>query len=129
MSMQWLQQNSKNASNADLQQQIFQSSTGMDNSMMQSQLSVGLMGHGRDSHHVIAGNIPLSSDVKAFANSNVYKAMVYLVDKKNWPADFAASWLGQAAVETGNYDLKDLDVVEAGSGAGRGMFQYTGSRR
>ena len=49
--------------------------------------------------------------------------------QKGWTQNLSAAWLGQAAVETGNYDLKDLDVVEGGSGAGRGMFQYTGSRR
>ena len=103
--------------------------TTQDNSIMLAQMRNGGRGLNQNQPELIAGNIPLSSNVREFEKSNVYKAMVYLVNKKGWTADFAAAWLGQAAVETGNYDLKDLDVVEGGSGAGRGMFQYTGSRR
>lgn len=32
-------------------------------------------------------------------------------------------------VETGSVDLSRLDVIEVGSGAGRGAMQYTGVRR
>jgi len=32
-------------------------------------------------------------------------------------------------VETGSPDLAQLDVIETGSGAGRGAMQYTGARR
>jgi len=41
----------------------------------------------------------------------------------------AAGLLGNLRVETGRPDFKNLDVVEAGSGAGRGAAQYTGVRR
>lgn len=107
------------------------------NSFMQQQMRSGGQGMGQglgpgmgqDQHELIAGNIPLDSNVTTFEKGNIYKAMEYLINKKGWTADFAASWLGQAAVETGNYDLKDLDVVERGTGAGRGMFQYTNERR
>ncbi|MBM75637.1 MAG: hypothetical protein CMK59_09565 [Proteobacteria bacterium] len=62
-------------------------------------------------------------------NNNVLIAMDYLITKMNWEAEFAAAWLGQAVVETGDPDLKDLDVVEHSSGEGRGMLQYTDDRR
>lgn len=100
-----------------------------DNSIVLAQMKRGRHGFNHNQPELIAGNVPLSSNVREFKKSNVYKAMVYLINKKGWTAEFAAAWLGQAAVETGNYDLSDLDVVEGGSGAGRGMFQYTGSRR
>ena len=41
----------------------------------------------------------------------------------------AAAFLGNVVHETGSADLSQLDVVENGSGAGRGMMQYTGPRR
>ena len=41
----------------------------------------------------------------------------------------AAGFIGAIVVETGSPDLSDLDVVEAGCGAGRGAMQYTGVRR
>lgn len=41
----------------------------------------------------------------------------------------AAAFLGNVVHETGSPDLSRLDVVEHGSGAGRGMMQYTGPRR
>ncbi len=41
----------------------------------------------------------------------------------------AAGFIGCMIVETGSTDLSDLDVIEAGSGAGRGAMQYTGLRR
>ena len=41
----------------------------------------------------------------------------------------AAALVGNAMHETGSPNLTKTDVVEAGSGAGRGMMQYTGERR
>jgi hypothetical protein len=41
----------------------------------------------------------------------------------------AAAFLGNVIHETGSADLSHLDVIEHGSGAGRGMAQYTGDRR
>ena len=41
----------------------------------------------------------------------------------------AAAFLGNVIHETGSADLSQLDVVEKGSRAGRGMMQYTGPRR
>jgi hypothetical protein len=41
----------------------------------------------------------------------------------------ACGFLGCMVVETGEPELENLDVVEAGSGAGRGAMQYTGVRR
>jgi hypothetical protein len=79
--------------------------------------------------YVISDGLAMSSDVRSFSQSNVFKAMCRLVDKEGWDPEYAAAWLGQAVVETGNPTLEDLDVVEYGSGAGRGMFQYTGERR
>jgi hypothetical protein len=71
----------------------------------------------------------VASNVDAFVKTNLYKAMVRLVDKEGWDEEFAASWLGQAVVETGKTNLERLDVVERNGGAGRGMFQYTDARR
>jgi hypothetical protein len=41
----------------------------------------------------------------------------------------ACGFLGCMVVETGEPELENLDVVVAGSGAGRGAMQYTGVRR
>lgn len=41
----------------------------------------------------------------------------------------AAGLIGSWIVETGNPKLQNLDVVERGAGAGRGLSQYTGARR
>jgi hypothetical protein len=41
----------------------------------------------------------------------------------------AAGLIGSWVIETGRKDLTNLDVVEAGSGRGRGLSQYTGVRR
>ncbi len=41
----------------------------------------------------------------------------------------ACGFLGCMVVETGEPELENLDVVEAGSGAGSGAMQYTGVRR
>ncbi len=44
-------------------------------------------------------------------------------------AEEACGFLGCMVIETGVPELDKLDVVEAGSGAGRGAMQYTGVRR
>lgn len=44
-------------------------------------------------------------------------------------AQAAAGLLGSWAVETGDPNLMQLDVVERGYAAGRGLSQYTGPRR
>ena len=44
-------------------------------------------------------------------------------------AEQACGFLGAMVVETGEPELENLDVIEAGSGAGRGAMQYTGVRR
>jgi hypothetical protein len=41
----------------------------------------------------------------------------------------ACGFIGCMVVETGEPELNNLDVVEAGSGEGRGAMQYTGMRR
>ena len=43
--------------------------------------------------------------------------------------DEACGFIGCIIVETGRPNLDRLDVIEAGSGAGRGAMQYTGVRR
>ncbi len=70
-----------------------------------------------------------SADVDGFMDTNLYAGMVRLVEEEGWDPEFAAAYLGQAVVETGKQELEELDVVERGSGAGRGMLQYTGARR
>lgn len=77
----------------------------------------------------VQGESLVASNVDEFVKTNVYKAMVRLVEKEGWDPEFAASWLGQAIVETGKKNLEKLDVVERGTGEGRGMFQYSYSRR
>lgn len=77
----------------------------------------------------VTGEPLIASNVDEFIKSNIYKAMVRLVDKEGWDPEFAASWLGQAVVETGKPNLDKLDVVEHGTGIGRGMLQYSYSRR
>ena len=44
-------------------------------------------------------------------------------------SEMASGLLGSMIVESGSADLSQLDVVERGSGAGRGALQYTGVRR
>ena len=44
-------------------------------------------------------------------------------------SEMASGLLGSMIVESGSADLSQLDVVERGSGAGRGALQYTGWRR
>lgn len=41
----------------------------------------------------------------------------------------AAALIGNAMHETGSPNLTNVDVVEKGSGKGRGLMQYTGARR
>ena len=77
----------------------------------------------------VQGEPLVASNVDEFVQTNLYKAMVRLVEKEGWDPEFAASWLGQAVVETGKKNLEQLDVVEQGAGKGRGMFQYSYSRR
>ena len=77
----------------------------------------------------IQGEPLIATNVDDFIQSNLYKAMVRLVDKEGWDPEFAASWLGQAVVETGKKNLEELDVVEQGARKGRGMMQYSYSRR
>ena len=70
--------------------------------------------------------------------SNVNRAMDFFMNdiKKesegeidNMSKEQAAALVGNFIVETGSSDLSDLDVVEQGSGKGRGLAQYTGPRR
>ena len=44
-------------------------------------------------------------------------------------SEMASGLIGCMIVETGSADLSQLDIVEKGSGAGRGALQYTGWRR
>ena len=44
-------------------------------------------------------------------------------------SEMASGLIGSMIVESGSADLSQLDVVERGSGAGRGALQYTGWRR
>jgi hypothetical protein len=48
---------------------------------------------------------------------------------KTLSAKEACGFLGCMVIETGEPELENLDVIEAGSGAGRGAMQYTGVRR
>lgn len=121
---------------------------GMSNAMMQEQMRASQNQQGpspennsqeteRDAgkakeviaEYDVASTNVVPTEVQEFMKTNLYKAMVRLVDVEKWDPEYAASWLGQAVVETGNETLKNLDVVEKGSGAGRGMFQYTADRR
>lgn len=105
------------------------------NSLIQQQLQDANASDARKitqiaSEYRIADNSILSADVAAFRGTNLYKAMVRLVQKEGWDPAYAAAWLGQAVVETGNQTLANLDVVERGNNsAGRGMFQYSHERR
>ena len=71
----------------------------------------------------------LKQQDKPLPNDNTVKGMHYLVTEKGWEPEFAAAWLGQAVAETGDPGLRNLDVVEEGSGIGRGLFQYSYERR
>ena len=81
---------------------------GVSNAMMQERLLSQLQGIGKnpgqnvDKTFVIADGLAMTSNIEKFATSNVYIAMDRLVEKEGWTPEFAASWLGQAVVETGN---------------------------
>ena len=115
------------------QQRFASRRMGMSNSMMQERMRQQQSNVDQGTMMLVAdlqkSGLMASSNLEEFMQGNVYKAMQRLVQKEKWDPEFAAAWLGQAIVETGNEDLSDLDVVERGSGRGRGMFQYTGARR
>jgi len=81
----------------------------------------------------------MSDSLKIQRNKKLDEAMRILTDGtfrkmtggkvKAMSREQAAAFLGNAIHETGSPDLSNLDVVENGSGAGRGMMQYTGARR
>lgn len=62
-----------------------------------------------------------------FCSSAVTEASLGVIQPLS--AEEACGFLGCMVVETGEPELNNLDVVEAGSGAGRGAMQYTGVRR
>ncbi|MCP9860281.1 MULTISPECIES: phage tail tip lysozyme [unclassified Cyanobium] len=62
-----------------------------------------------------------------FCSSAVTEASLGVIQPLT--AEEACGFLGCMVVETGEPELENLDVVEAGSGAGRGAMQYTGVRR
>jgi hypothetical protein len=62
-----------------------------------------------------------------FCSSAVTEASLGVIQPLT--AEEAWSFLGCMVVETGETELENLDVVETGSGAGRGAMQYTGVRR
>jgi hypothetical protein len=64
---------------------------------------------------------------KALTDGTVNKLSNGRIPKMN--AQQAAGLIGSWVIETGRKDLGRLDVVEAGSGRGRGLSQYTGVRR
>ncbi|MCP9909942.1 hypothetical protein KBZ15_08490 [Cyanobium sp. BA20m-p-22] len=62
-----------------------------------------------------------------FCSSAVTEASLGVL--KPLSAEEACGFLGCMVIETGEPELENLDVIEAGSGAGRGAMQYTGVRR
>jgi len=62
-----------------------------------------------------------------FCSSAVNEASLWVIQPLT--AAEACGFLGCMVVETGEPELEILDVIEAGSGAGRGAMQYTGVRR
>ena len=62
-----------------------------------------------------------------FCSSAVTEASLGVI--KPLTAEEACGFLGCMVIETGEPELENLDVIEAGSGAGRGAMQYTGVRR
>ena len=62
-----------------------------------------------------------------FCSSGVTEASLGVI--KPLTAEEACGFLGCMVIETGEPELENLDVIEAGSGAGRGAMQYTGVRR
>ena len=64
---------------------------------------------------------------KALTDGTVTNLTGGRIPKMN--ATQAAGLVGSWLIETGRKDLSNLDVVESGSGRGRGLSQYTGVRR
>jgi hypothetical protein len=64
---------------------------------------------------------------KALTDGTVTNLTGGKIPKMN--AQQAAGLIGSWLIETGRKDLSNLDVVEQGSGRGRGLSQYTGVRR
>ena len=62
-----------------------------------------------------------------FCSSAVTEASLGVIQPLS--AEEACGFLGCMVIETGEPELENLDVIEAGSGAGRGAMQYTGVRR
>jgi hypothetical protein len=62
-----------------------------------------------------------------FCSSAVTEASLRVIQPLT--AQEACGFLGCMVVETGEPELENLDVMKAGSGAGRGAMQYTGVRR
>jgi hypothetical protein len=62
-----------------------------------------------------------------FCSSAVTEASLGVI--KPLSDEEACGFLGCMVIETGEPELENLDVIEAGSGAGRGAMQYTGVRR
>ena len=116
------------------QQLIGQMGLQDSNSMLMSQMQPNTQiaqGHRKDTNSGSNGSQkPQSAPKEPSASEPIpIKAMHYLITKLKWEPEFAAAWLGQAVAETGDPELKDLDVVEKGARKGRGMFQYTDDRR
>ncbi|MFM7361243.1 MAG: hypothetical protein ACKO3F_08450, partial [Cyanobium sp.] len=59
-----------------------------------------------------------------FCSSAVTEASLSAIQPLS--AEEACGFLGCMVVETGDPELESLDVIEGGSGAGRGAMQYTG---
>jgi hypothetical protein len=62
-----------------------------------------------------------------FCSSTVTEASLGVIQPLT--PEEACGFIGCMVVETGEPGLENLDVIEAGSGAGRGAMQYTGVRR
>ncbi len=62
-----------------------------------------------------------------FCSSAVTEASLGVIQA--FTPEEACGFLGCMVIETGEPELNNLDVVEAGSGAGCGAMQYTGVRR
>jgi hypothetical protein len=62
-----------------------------------------------------------------FCSSAVTEASLGVIQPLT--AEEACGFLGCMVIENGEPELENLDVIEAGSAAGRGAMQYTGVRR
>ncbi|MCP9877833.1 phage tail tip lysozyme [Cyanobium sp. A2C-AMD] len=62
-----------------------------------------------------------------FCSSTVTEASLGVIQPLT--PEEACGFIGCMVVETSEPELENLDVIEAGSGAGRGAMQYTGVRR